>query len=98
MSVDLRTTNKRRRLERPPPPETTSESEENTTEGSPADVELEAEVDDVTNLPSITLPPGVKVNSYLAVVGHFEQSKFIFDAFKNKFRMTSCCISILLLA
>ena len=77
-------------------PETTSESEgsveDSVDERRPPDVEPGVEVEDDITIPLITLPPGIQVSSYSAVVRHLKQSKFIFDAFHNKFGMTSYCI------
>ena len=71
-----------------PQPETNSESEESIVE----DLEVGPEVtsQDI-EIPPVNLPPGVEVTSYSAMVHHLKQSRFIFDAFQNKFSMIPYC-------
>ena len=94
MSVNRQTTKSRRLLSsliQTSLLETSSESE-----GSVADiidegtssVEPEVQVDSDTTIPSVTLPPGIEVSSYSAIVRHLKQSKFLFDAFHEKFGKT----------
>lgn len=101
MPVDISTVKSRRhprRVIQAPPSETTSESDSDGSvddtidEVSPPDVEPGIKINDNPTFALITLPPGITVSSYSAVVRHLEQSRFIFDAFRNVFGISSCCI------